>query len=369
MKIIYIHKHFVKGGIERIITDKMNWLGDHDHEIILVTLSQKDIELPFELDNVRHIDLNIDFPPHDLNKIAKAISYVRINRLLKQKLKDLISNENPDIIVSLMSTELPLLSRMNIRAKKIVEYHGSNFTFDGSKGIKALKDRYFTAKLKRQISRFDKLVILNQSETKFWKKTNCIAIPNFCTFKSDINSSLDNRHAIAVGRLSEEKNQESMLRIWQKVHPIYPEWILDIYGDGPCREHLMEYAKTLNISNSIVFHGNSDRIKDEYLKSDFLLNTSYSEGFCLTNIEAIECGLPVISYLNSPSVRDVIADGQNGFIIPQNNEILFAERIKELISNEKLRHSMGQKSKEMSKIFNKEAIMMEWVNLFENLIR
>lgn len=271
MKIIYLRKRFIKGGLERIVIDKMNWLSSHGYEIILVTLSQKNFELPYKLNNVRHIDLNIDFPSHCLNKLKKGVAYFRINQFLKQKLKELIKIENPDIIISLMSTELPLLSKMNLSAKKIAEFHGSNFTFVSNKGFKSIKDRYFINKLKRQLYRYDKFVILNQQEIQYWGNTNCTAIPNFCTFKSDISSSLNNRHVIAVGRLSEQKNYESMFRIWREVYNHFPDWTLDIYGDGHLKSSLEEYANFLDLSSSIKFHGKSNNIKDCYLQSDAII--------------------------------------------------------------------------------------------------
>ena len=100
--------------------------------------------------------------------------------------------------------------------------------------------------------------------------------------------------------------------------------------------------------------------------SMFLL-TSHYEGFGLVLLEAMSVGLPVISYQCPTGPRDLIADGENGFLIQPNDEDGFAEKVCMLMADQNLRVKMGANALRTSKNYRMEKIIGMWMDLFYSL--
>ena len=86
-------------------------------------------------------------------------------------------------------------------------------------------------------------------------------------------------------------------------------------------------------------------------------------------IEAMECGLPIVSFESPCGPKDIITDGVDGYLVPNYDTELFAKRIISIADNSSKRIEMGIKAKEKSSIFDNEKIMNEWKNLFNETIR
>ncbi len=85
--------------------------------------------------------------------------------------------------------------------------------------------------------------------------------------------------------------------------------------------------------------------------SSILALSSRYEGFGLVILEAMACGLPVVSYACPCGPKDIITDGIDGFLVPDGDEIILAERICRLIEDEELRKRMGAAVFERTKDF------------------
>ena len=103
--------------------------------------------------------------------------------------------------------------------------------------------------------------------------------------------------------------------------------------------------------------------------ASIFVSSSIFEGFPLVIIEAMACGLPVISYACPCGPKDIITDNKDGFLIPVNNEVLFAEKISLLIENEKLRKQMGLAATTKANLYKIENIIPIWMNLFKVLLK
>ena len=95
--------------------------------------------------------------------------------------------------------------------------------------------------------------------------------------------------------------------------------------------------------------------------------TSTFEGFGLVIVEAMSCGLPVISYNCPCGPKDIISDGTDGFLVPLNDEQCLAEKINLLIENEALRKQMSKAALIKSQKFTAKEVISLWMNLFNTL--
>ena len=149
----------------------------------------------------------------------------------------------------------------------------------------------------------------------------------------------------------------------------HPDWSLEIYGESNKNQDLQKLANSLNIGTNVTFFEPVKNINDKFLETSIMVLTSRTEGFGMVIIEAMATGLPVIAYDCPVGPRSIITNNENGFLIEDGNVNLFVEKLNLLIENENLRIEMGNKAKENSNRYNLDTIMLQWKNLFEELIK
>ena len=179
------------------------------------------------------------------------------------------------------------------------------------------------------------------------------------------SSKLESKNIVAVGRLSKEKGFDDLLKIFKSVNSSYPDWKLNIVGDGDMKDSLLSLAKELKLGDKVIFHGyqNKGYINNLLLDSSIYVMTSLTESFGLVLIEAMSYKIPCISYTSAQGANEIIDDGINGFLIKNRDEKEMINKIKLLIEDEKLRKKLGNKAKEKAKEYSGENILEKWSKL------
>jgi len=229
-----------------------------------------------------------------------------------------------------------------------------------------IKSRY-----KELNSNYDKIVTLSPSFIDDFIKFNhqankdkLIAIPNMNSYETINNLDKENR-VLFVGRLnSEVKGCDKLLRIWKEATKDIKDWHLDIVGDGPDKQDLIELAKELNIENC-TFHGFSNP-QPFYEKAQIFCMTSIYEGFGMVLTEAMQHGVVPMAFNSYSSVYDIITDNKDGYIIPAFDEKEYAKKLLELIKNKEIIIKYAQDAKISSERFSKENVLNQWTNLIIN---
>ncbi|EOU1468761.1 glycosyltransferase [Clostridium perfringens] len=164
---------------------------------------------------------------------------------------------------------------------------------------------------------------------------------------------------VSVGRLNENKNQKMLIEAFYEVQKEFPNIKLTLIGDGILREKLEYQVKKNKIDDKVEFYGNIDYVEKILNKSDIFVLTSIYEGLPISIIEAMACGLPIIS-TNVGGIKDII--DKNGILINDLRELI--NSMKKLILDESLRISMGNKSLDEAKKYNKINIAEKYINLY-----
>ena len=154
-------------------------------------------------------------------------------------------------------------------------------------------------------------------------------------FKSRQVSSVQPR--IIMSRRLERGNNISVgIKAFRIVKQKYPRAELYITGDGPQREYLEEMVRSERI-HGVTFTGNisQEDLAAQFSQSDIYLNTSTIDGMPLSLLEALYCGLPVIS-TKAGEIPEYIENGINGFLVESTNYGQIAEMIIKLVENPKL---------------------------------
>lgn len=173
------------------------------------------------------------------------------------------------------------------------------------------------------------------------------------------------QEVLFVGRLSDQKRIDLLLRIWQKVYKDFPEWTLKIVGDGENRKQVEEDIEKLQLKNIKLFGAQAP--EPYYSAASIFCLTSAYEGFGLVLTEAMFYGVVPIAFASYPNVTDIIDDGINGFLISPFDTDKYASKLRELMTNSTLIENMSSKAKEKSNEFCIRDIGRKWINLFQSL--
>ena len=182
------------------------------------------------------------------------------------------------------------------------------------------------------------MVVLTDNALDDWPElNNVIKIPDPLPFRLDAKSFLSQKRVISIGRYEFDKGNDLLLCVWAEVEKQMPEWHLDIYGDG-FREPFQRLMGQLGIDTSHChLFGPTSDVKQEYLNSSVFVLPSRFEGFGLVLIEAMACGVPVVSFDCENGPRSIITDGVDGFLISPFDVEAFAEKVIMLMKDEELR--------------------------------
>ena len=366
MKIVYLYPAIaIWGGIERILVDKMNYLVRHyGYDVYIITSDQGQHKLPYDLDErVHFIDLNIRFHTRYRYKLLRRLNeYRKQLKLYHNRLKDQLRLICPDVIVCTTSQEVKPLLRIKGDSPLIVEAH-LNFMHP-----ETLLHRIQMRMNNCWIGKAEAVVTLTNGDAEDWRKVSnhVHVIPNMVHLNdTDLYSDCTSKRVLFVGRFEEQKNIGELISIWQHIHPKFPDWKLDLYGDGALWEKYKQESDALNIN--IELHKPTAQIMDVYRSSSVFVMTSLYEPFGLVIPEAMSCGLPVVSYDSPYGPASIISDGKDGYVIPMHDIQAFANRLCQLMGNEELRKEMGKRAIVSSQRFSADKIMPMWKELFEKL--
>lgn len=378
MKIVYCTDSICYlGGIQNITITKANGLAQMGHQVWIIVTDNKYPPLHPVDPKVQVINLDINYFEDDWKSKFYVIKSILIKRKKHKKaIAKVLNDINPDVIISTGTSEKNFLPNIRLNSTPIFirEIHNQ-------KGYRLSHARSLFEKIMAiignwydyswNINKYDQIVILtNEDKELNWKNNSKVSvINNPVTFDTNIKTApLTNKKIITAGRLVYQKNHKSLINAWKIVNQKHPDWQLEIWGDGALKNELSKLINTLGLNNKVLLMGYTNDIISRMLQASGCVLSSLYEGISLVLIEAMSCGLPVISYSCQCGPKDLIEHGKNGFLCEVNDETKLAEYICSIIEDDKLRIKMGQASKKKSEEFRIEKIATQWINLFQTLI-
>ena len=376
-KIVYCTPAlYMAGGVERVLTLKANYFAEHfgyDITIILTEGLGKPLFYPLS-DKVKVINLNIGFEElWTCSFIRKVFVYLRKQRLYRHRLKAELMRLRPDITISLLRREINFLCDIPDGSKKIGEIHINranyrNFSEKDTNALKKIFERWWTHRLIGKLKRLSRLVVLTENDKAAWHElTNVVVIPNPLSFVPTKQSTLTEKRVIAIGRYSHEKGYDLLLQAWARVQAACQDWRLDIFGDGDRTTYEQLLNKLCIDRKRCKLHGRTSDIEQIYTKSSVAVCSSRFEGFGLAIIEAMACGLPVVSFDCPWGPRSIITSGEDGILVDNGNIDLLANTLIKLLNQPNDIFSLGRKAHENVERFNIKRIAPLWQQLFESM--
>ncbi|QVJ80687.1 Glycosyltransferase involved in cell wall bisynthesis [Prevotella sp. khp1] len=364
-------------GMERVLTEKVNYLSDRlGYDITIITTDNKGIKPFFPLSNkVKIIQLDVNIDELWRYSIGKRLFYYLIKQNeYHHKLEITLRHLQPDITISLLRREINFINDIKDGSKKIGEIHFGRYKYREinikilpnfiNKGLSFLWMRQLDNKIKK----LDRFIVLTNEDASYWKGIDNISvIPNPITIHEEVTKHSNAKRVIAVGRYTYQKGFDMLIDAWKLVHSKHPDWTLNIYGPGNKESYEQLIIKN-NLSSSITCYGATNNIIKEYEESSIFVFSSRYEGFGLVLAEAMSVGLPCVSFSCPCGPRDIIHDGEDGILCENGNSTMLAEGICKLIEDPILRNEMSKLAKKNIQRYNIDNIMELWHRLFTNII-
>lgn len=381
MKIVYcIPMLYNTGGMERVLTQKANYLASHtDWNITIITTETPPIGAAccyFPLDErVTVVEMGIDFgADFASNLLVKTMQHIRKQRLYKQRLIAWLKKEKVDVCVSLCGKEIEWLGHADIPCRKVAELH---FAMDYRKQLLMQYHHGFfwnwignikTWQLRHCCKAMDALVVLTKADAQRWREEGIkqvISIPNPCSMTPTLSGGHDKKQVLAVGRLHPQKGFDLLLQAWKIVAAQYPDWILKIVGEGSQRPLLEHLIDQLNLDHHVQMNGLSDCIQQDYEDSRVLALSSRYEGYPLAIVEAMSCGLPVVAFDCPEGPSELVQNNETGYLVANGDIKALADKLMYLMHNKKICLEMGEKAYQYAlQHFAVDEIMSQWITLF-----
>lgn len=377
LKLVYITPAlYMAGGVERVLTLKANYFAEHfGYDITIILTEGKGKPLFYPLSNkIKVINLNIGFEElWTCSFVKKVFVYLKKQRQFKKALTKELMCIRPDITISLLRREINFINDIKDGSRKIGELHVNranyrNFEANDSNFIKTLFAKFWMHSLVAKLKKLNRFVVLTEEDKDAWPELKNISfIPDPLSFLPTKYSELMERRVIAVGRYVYQKGFDMLLQAWSKIDKLYPDWQLAIFGDGD-RTPYEKQMKTFGVdAKRCHLNGPTPNIQQEYVNSSIFVFSSRFEGFGMVLVEAMACGLPVVSFDCPCGPKDIVKDGEDGLLVENGNIDLLASSLSRLMNDETLRQSMSKAGLKNVQRFNIEQIAEQWRLLFESL--
>ena len=341
------------GGTERVCSIIANELSDVGYSIDILSITGGD--QPF-------FPLNRNVNTHSLFPIPGRVLY-RTPAII-HKLRGYLKKEEIDtlIVVETMSVLFTLPAIQGLAIKHICWEH-FNFNNDlgkvGRRLARQLAARYC-----------DTVVTLTNRDKRYWlegtkHKGQIISIPNPSPFAPQKTVKEKNtKTVLAVGRLTPIKGFDLLIKAWVKVATTYPDWKLDIVGEGENRQLLTDLINRYQLDSRINLVGTVSNVEHYYKRSDIFCLSSRYEGFGMVLVEALSFGLPIVSFDCEVGPAEVLED-TGAILVPPENIDLLTDALINLIKNKEKRKDISLRSLEKAKAYQSEAIVSKWIQIIE----
>lgn len=348
MKVCFVTSTLTSGGSERVMSLLANKFVEKGLCVEIINLNKHIVFYPL------HEEVRLSFAEDEVGtSIWNKIVWLRRH----------ISFTRPDVVIPFMEAVycFTLLSLLGVHVPVI-----------SSERIDPRKSPWFRNIIRRVfLPLTDWLVVQTKDIKSFYpsfirRKTSIIYNPISGKVFSLAPVEKKNR-IISIGKLDYQKNQKILIQAFAKLAPLYSDYQLLIYGEGPLRDNLQHLIDDLQLKDRVLLPGRSDKVLEEMNQSKMFVFSSDFEGLSNALIEAVCVGLPIVTTRVS-GVSELIENGKTGFVVPCRDVDAFADAMRVLLDDENLMKKMGNENKKKVAMFDLNNIAGQWEDLINKVV-
>lgn len=373
-KIAILSLHLGYGGIEKCVVNLANTLCDK-YEVEIACTYKLYEKSAFALDKrVKVIYLTSEIP--NKNEFKDALRKMHLLDIFKEGFKSIkilykrrktminyIKNSDASVIISTRDIFNTWLGDYALAGVIKIGWEHNHYHNDYKYARSVIRSAYY----------LDYFVLVSESLKKFYEEKlsrshcKCVYIPNMIDKIPKKGSSLLEKKIISIGRLSPEKAPLDLLKVFSLLHLSHKQWKLEIIGDGVEREKMEAFIREHHLEKSVklALYQGRDYIDKALSTSSIYVMTSLTESFGIVLLEAMSYGIPCLAFDSAEGACEIIASGENGYLIKNRSYVAMAKKIEDLMKNVDERKRIGSAGKKSIKKYEGKVVGEKWIKLIE----
>lgn len=346
------------GGAERVLSLMANYWVNRGWSVSIVSLRSREQFSFYPLDP-RIGCINLITPRDELTLLSRLTNLS--SRLCG--LRKAVVGIHPDVVIAFLewASVETLLALLGLRVPIVVSVRSDPRFDPPERKLRFLRSMLFplSAAVVFQstwaVSCFSK-----------WIQRKAVVIPNAVQLPPAVIPEADRQREnsiAAAGRLTQQKGFDILLSAFALISTRYPDWRLNIYGDGPDRTKLDQQIGRLGLESQASLRGTTENLYRELCASEIFVLPSRWEGFPNALCEAMALGLPVVASATSGAVPDIVHNQVNGILVTPANIQGLADALERLIRDSDLRQRLGSRAAEIVDRYSVGGVMDEWTKL------
>jgi glycosyltransferase involved in cell wall biosynthesis len=376
VKIVFlVHNAYGIGGTVRTTLNLAAALAER-HQVEVVSMLRHRERPRFQVDPqvtlVPLVDLRQGAPdPADPRLHQRAVvfpaaekRYAQYSRLTDDRAKDYLRRCDADVIIGTRPGVNVYLARFGPRgALRIAQEH---LTHDSH-------STRLRAQLARHYAGLDAVVTTTEADAAVYRArmrlpgVRVLAVPNGVPEPPVPPSDGTAPVIAAAGRLVRTKRFDMMIDAFAGIASRYPDWSLRVYGGGADKERLQRLIDVRNLGERVTLMGARSPIEEEFAQASIVVSASAAESFGMTLVEAMRCGVPVVSTDCPLGPAEIIEHGVDGLLVPVDDTQAMAAALAELIDDRPARLRMGEAARASARRFDPAPIARTYEALFADL--
>lgn len=358
MKLAFVMGKLRGGGAERVTASLINELSKDGHEIHLISFEiNRDLDYPVSTDvivHTREVRTNCR-----INAIFERISYFR-RTIKKIKPACVICLDGPRIKVLLT------IALLGVRCPLILAERNNPVSEPNERILRFLRTLCYTV--------CDGVVFQTEGARSFFSRRirrKSMVIPNPISQQllAPYNGIREKR-IVNFCRLIPQKNLPLLFEAFSDIAEDFPEYILEIYGEGPLYDSLQNKIDGMKLEKRIFLRGFVNPVYPYIRNAALFVSSSNYEGISNSMLEAMAMGIPSICTDCPPGgASETILDGINGLLVPVCDRAAMGDAIRRVLSDRELSGRLSMESSCIRKRLDPKVISKQWLLFAEHTIQ